>query len=158
MKKNEPSYFSYISYVTLREAWDILKTQFFVWLFLSAFFLIAGWLGALGAGAAKSWGSDDVPGWVWWCGFWCVLSWFMRGEEIKIPFPKMGFGAWLLYSCGVFLIAWMFTVLPWWASSPVWLSLFVIGGALDDLVAQGKENFAKLNAPADDQLAPAWER
>ncbi|NPC57846.1 hypothetical protein [Caenimonas soli] len=157
MKAEEPSYLSYIAYVTLREAWDITKTQFYVWVFLSVFFMVAGAAGVLGAGAAKSWFGDDVPNWVWWVVIWCGLSWMMRGEEIKIPFPKLTFGQWLLYSAGVFLIAWMFTVLPWWASSPLWLSLFVIGGAIDELVAKGKENCAKLHEPPAESLPNAWE-
>lgn len=158
MKAGEPSYLSYISYVTIREAWDITKTQFFVWVFLSIFFLVAGGLGLLGAGAAKSWFGGEVPNWVWWVVFWCGLSWAMRGEEIKIPFPKLTFGRWLFYSAAVFFIGWMFNVLPWWASSPVWLALFVLAGALDDLVAKGKENYKKLHAPAVQESLPhAWE-
>jgi hypothetical protein len=138
MKTSEPTYLSYISYVTLREAWDIAKTQFLVWLFLSGFFLVAGWVGMLGAGAAKSWFADEVPNWVWWVVFWCILSGAMQGEEIKIPFPKLTFGQWLVYSACLFLLAWLFTVLPWWASSPLWLSLFVVGGSVRRTCGEGK--------------------
>jgi len=141
----EASYLSWVSYVTLREAWETTKTQFYVWLFLSVFFLVAGGAGVLGAGAAKAWFGDDVPAWVWWALAWCVLSWTMRGEEIKIPFPKLTFRQWLLSSAAVFFLAWMFTVLPWWASSPIWLSLFIVGGAIDELVAKGRENYSNMH-------------
>lgn len=158
MKTSEPTYFSYISYVTIREAWEVTKLQFSIWVFLSIFFLVVGWLGLVGVGAAKSWFGDDIPTWVWWAIGWCCLTWVMRGEVVKIPFPKLTFGQWLLFSAAVFLFGWIFTVLPWWASSPFWLLLIVIGGALDELVAKGKENFAKLQTSTSDEAVQAgWD-
>lgn len=154
MKTGEPTYLSYISYVTLREAWEITKTHFFVWVLLSILFLVAGGLGLVGVGAAKSGFGDAIPTWFWLALSWCILTWVMRGSELKIPFPNLTFGQWLLFSTAVFLISWIFTVLPWWATSPLWLLLFVVGDALEELVVKGRENFDKLHTPSTGKALP----
>ena len=148
MQTEEPSFYAFLSYVTLREAWAETKTQFGVWLFLSIFFVVSGSLGVIGADAVHSWVGEDVPKWLWWVAVFCGMSWFMRGEEVKFQFPKLTFPQWLVSSFLVLLFGWAFAVLPFWASAPIWLGLVVGAGAVDELSLKGKENYLKLHSPA----------
>lgn len=153
MKAEEPSYYSYLSYVTLWEAWVETKTQLGVWLVASVFFVAVGRLGVFGADAFQSLAGDDFPQWLGWVIAWCCYCWMMRGEELRIRFPKLTFSQWLVFSVLVLLAAWAIAVLPYWASSPLWLGLFVGAGAIDELVRKGRENYLDFHAPANMDIA-----
>jgi hypothetical protein len=150
MKTNtEESYYKYLSYVTMREAWKICKTSFRVWVLFSIFFVVLGGIFNVGIDIAKSEtgiDSNSLPQWAWGAIIISAIMWFCKGEEIKFTFPKPTFKEWLFWTVIIFIINAIVANAPWWAVVPFYCAFGGLGGVIDDLAAKGRENHAKLKS------------
>ena len=147
MTNEEDDLFKYLSYVTLREGWAQIKGTFFGWLVISVIFIVIDVLIDFGASQTETfWAILPKP-------FWYVLgfaafTWFVRGEEFQIVFPK-SFGLWLLVTSAVALMVLLGAVLPTWAMMPVYAAVMLGFGLLVSLAEIGRENFQKLSRQPD---------
>lgn len=136
--QEEAGIFRYLPHVTLRQAWNQVKSTFIAWLILSTLFVLFST--ASDFGISKTEGFWDIfPQPVWYViGFAC-LSWILRGEEFKIAFPR-SFKLWLLLTVFVALFALAISLLPTWAILPLYAGAIALGSMLDELAQTGKEN------------------
>jgi len=147
MANEEDDLFKYLSYVTLREGWAQIKGAFLAWLFLSVMFIAIGVFIDFGASQTETfWAILPKPFW-YVLGF-AAVTWFFRGEEFQIVFPK-SFGLWLLFTSAVALMVLLGAVLPTWAMMPVYAAVMLGFGLLGSLAEIGKENFQKLTGQPD---------
>lgn len=146
MATEVPTYHTYLKYLTLQEVWVEVKVRISIWLVLSALSYVSLGFGIFGAEAVQSWIGDSFPKWLLWVALYCVLSWFLRGEELKYRFPKLTFAQWLLSIPIAFGSGWAFIELPLWASWSLGLAFVVGASALDELVAKGRENYLLLHS------------
>jgi len=148
MKTNtEESYYKYLSCVTLREAWDICKEFFGIWVFLSVLFVVLGGIFNVGIDIAESETGIDpnsLPEWVFGCFLFSLCMWFGQGKEIKFKFPNLTFKSWLFWTVIIFIMAAIFANAPWWVGGPFYFLLFAFAILIDDLAAKGRENYEKL--------------
>ena len=142
MTNEEDDPFKYLSYVTLREGWVVLKGTFLGWLFLSAVFIVADVFIEFSAAVTESfWGILPQP--LWYALGFAVFTWFARGEEFRIVFPQ-SFRLWLLLTLVVALMVLSSSVFPSWVMMPVYTAVILSFGALASLGAIGKENYQRL--------------
>lgn len=142
-KDIEESKFKYLSHVTLRQAWSVLKPSFFAWLMLTVLFLIIDIVTNYGENeVSEFW--NILPKQAWFIIGFAFVSWVARGEEevIKFRFP-MKLKNWitlnLMVSLLIVLIPFLL-LLPPWAYVSLFFGLLVLGVALDDLAKIGKQN------------------
>jgi hypothetical protein len=143
MASAEDSPFKYLPYVTLREGWSQLKVAFLAWAVLSV--IVTAFVAATDFGISKTesyW--SILPGPVWGVLGFAIVSWFLRGEELRFMFPRT-FKGWFLLNFGVVLLVFAASVLPSWAFIPVYIGLLFFFGVLDELAAIGKRNYERLS-------------
>jgi hypothetical protein len=145
----QPNSWQFLSYVTIRQAFSVLKTEVSAWLILSIFLLAGGSLGIIGSDALAQKSPIDFPNWVWFCALWCLISWQNRGTELKIPFPKLTFVQWAFYCIFVFALAFAFNILPWWASCPIWVGIICFISGFERLASIGKDNYESLTRQSE---------
>ncbi len=139
MTNEEDDLFKYLSYITLREGWAVIKGTFLAWLFLSVIFIVINVFIDFGASKTETfWAILPKP-------FWFVLgfaafTWFVRGEEFQIVFPK-SFRLWLLLTSVVAFMVLLGAVLSTWAMMPVYAAVMLGFGLLDSLSKIGRKNF-----------------
>ncbi len=152
MEASTKGYYKYLSYVTMREAWEVSKTYFWVWVFFSVFSVVIGGIFEVGADAVKNGtgiASDTFPQWFLGAAVFAGIAWFCKGEEIKFKFPTLTFKSWALLALAIFIMAFVFANSPWWATAPFYFAIIVIGTVVDDLAEKGKDNFMKLKGNED---------
>lgn len=143
----EESYYKYLSYVTMSEAWEICKTSFGIWVFFSVFSVVIGGIFNAGIDIAKvvtGIDSNSLPQWVWSVIIISGIMWFYKGREIKFNFPKLTFKSWLFWTVIIFIETAIFANAPWWANVPFYFAVILFCGVIDDLAAKGRENYEML--------------
>ena len=147
MAKKEESPFKYLPYVTLREGWSQVKVAFLAWVVLSTIVILFGAFADFGVTKTKSYWSV-LPIQVWGVLGFAAFSWMIRGEELKLMFPKT-FKVWLLGNLGIALMVFAASVLPSWALVPVYIGFMFFFGVLNDLAVIGKNNYERLSGQGD---------
>jgi hypothetical protein len=143
----EENHYKYLSYVTMREAWEICKTFFWVWFLFSVFSVVLGGVFNVGIDIAKSEtgiDSNSLPQWAWVAIIISGIMWFCKGKDVSFKFPNLQFKSWLLCSVIILIVTAILSNAPWWAGAPFYFALIVLGVVIDDLSAKGNENYAKL--------------
>lgn len=142
MAQQEMSPFSYLSYVTLREAWDTVRSIFFAWIVLSAIIMVFIWLSERGAAATQPiWSALPKP--IFYILGFAVFTWIVRGEAETISIPK-SFRGWLVLNLIFVVFIGAFTILPGWAMVPFYIGVLCFFNIFDELSGIGKNNYDRL--------------
>ena len=109
--------FKFIKYVNLKDAWEAVRS----WLFMSALLsvLVFGFSYLFSAVVQKTeWIWADIPKRIFFFVGFAVITWILRGVEIKFP---VSYNIWLFTVSFVGLIVLASFVFPTWATVSFWL-------------------------------------
>ncbi len=145
-QKETELFFRNISYVTLKEGWEEVKGFFWAWLILSAIALGFSFLADTGIEKAERiW--EDWPRELSVFVVFAVVTWFLRGTEIRMPASNR---LWFYMVAIVGVMALASYLLPTWATVSVWFLLIVGIATLSELSRIGAKNYERLHEPPEE--------
>lgn len=147
MEREQESFWKYLPYVTVRDAWHELWGLFLVWIFVTVLAMAFVGTTEIGLKATEAWWSE-IPTPIFFFLAFAAFTWFTRGQSFALTVPKTVKG-WVGVNAAVLLGGFLVTALPAIALAPAYTFLMFAPGTWDSLNNIGRRNKERLDQSAD---------
>ena len=145
-KQDQESVFAYLRYATMGDFLTTAWYGFLIWVVIVVLTMICGFI--LDAVGFSSFSQLGIPRWLWVTAFLGAVLWFLRGQNIEIPY--VGFKAWVFLTLITAAVMFTSEIFPWWLSAPFIWAAYIAIVCLAFLANKGKGNFQKLSGQTKD--------